>query len=55
MAVNPELITIFENSVGIWFIGIMGNTEFCNEIFKSDIFSEFKKESKDPHIFNQNF
>lgn len=55
LAVNPELITIFENSVGIWFIGIMGNSEFCNEIFKSDIFSELKKESKDPHIFNQNF
>ena len=43
LAVNPELITIFENSIGIWFIGLSGNRYFANEIFKSETFSELKE------------
>lgn len=55
LATNPELITVFENTIGIWFIGLIGNSGFCNEIFHSDIFSKLRKESENPKIFNQNF
>ena len=55
LAVNPDLITIFENTIGIWFIGLIGYSNFANEIFHSDIFSQLRKESKDPKIFNQTF
>jgi hypothetical protein len=55
LAVNPELITIFENSIGIWFIGISGNRYFANEIFKSETFSELKEYTKDSGIFDQSF
>ena len=47
LAVNPELITIFENSIGIWFIGLSGNRYFANEIFKSETFSELKEYTED--------
>ena len=33
LAINPDLITIFENSIGIWVIGILGYSDFINEIF----------------------
>ncbi len=55
LAVNPELITIFENTIGIWFIGLLGNNNFCNEIFESNIFSKLRRETDDPKIFNQTF
>lgn len=55
LAVNPELITIFENSIGIWFIGLTGNRYFANEIFKSETFSELKEYTKDQSIFDQSF
>lgn len=54
LAINPDLITIFENSIGIWVIGILGNSGFINEIFKSSIFGKLR-ESSDATIFNQNF
>lgn len=55
LAVNPELITIFENSIGIWFIGLSGNRYFANEIFKSETFSELKEYTEDKGIFDQSF
>jgi hypothetical protein len=54
LAINPDLITIFENSLGIWVIGILGYSDFINEIFKSSLFGKLR-ESSDPTIFNQNF
>lgn len=54
LAINPDLITIFENSIGIMAIGILGYSDFINEIFKSSIFGKLR-ESSDPSIFNQNF
>ena len=54
LAINPDLITIFENSIGIWVIGILGYSDFINEIFKSSIFGKLR-ESSDATIFNQNF
>jgi hypothetical protein len=53
--VNPELITIFENSIGLWFIGISGNKYFANEIFHSKTFSELKEYTEDKSIFDQSF
>ena len=55
LAINPELVTIFENTIGIWFIGLIGNAGFCNEIFKSEIFSKLKKETSDPKVFDHKF
>lgn len=55
LGINPELIEIFANTIGIWFIGIIGNSNFCNEIFRSDIFSELSEYNKDSRVFNQNF
>ena len=55
LAVNPELVTIFENSIGIWFIGITGNGYFANDIFKSETFSKLKEYTQDNGIFNQSF
>ena len=56
LSVNPELITIFENSIGIWFIGVSGNRYFANEIFKSETFSKLKEfENKNSGIFDQSF
>jgi hypothetical protein len=54
IGINPGLIKIFENTIGIWFIGIMGNSEFINEIFSSKVFSGLK-ELNDSNIFNYNF
>ena len=54
LAINPDLITIFENSIGIWVIGLLGYSDFINDIFKSSIFGKLC-ESSDASIFNQNF
>jgi len=54
LAINPDLVTIFENSLGIWVIGLLGYSDFMNEIFKSSIFGKLR-ESSDSAIFNQNF
>jgi hypothetical protein len=54
LAINPDLITIFENSIGIWVIGLLGYSDFINDIFKSSIFGKLR-ESSDASIFNQNF
>ncbi len=54
IGINPGLIKIFENTIGIWFLGIMGNNEFINEIFSSEVFSGLK-ELNDSNIFNYNF
>ena len=53
LAMNPELVTIFENTVGIWILGILGNSGFLTEIFKSELFSQLQEDS--PKMFNQNF
>jgi len=54
LAVNPSLITILEDSIGIWALGIMGNRGFMNTIFKSKIFSELDEYS-DSNIFDSSF
>jgi hypothetical protein len=54
LAVNPDLIKILENSVGIWILGVLGYSGFMKEIFKSEVFSKLKEES-DNEIFNYDF
>ena len=54
ISINPGLIKIFENTIGIWFIGVMGNSELINESFSSEIFSELS-ELNDSKVFNYNF
>ena len=54
ISINPGLIKIFENTIGIWFIGVMGNSELINESFSSEIFSGLS-EVNDSNIFNYNF
>lgn len=54
ISINPGLIKIFENTIGIWFIGLMGNSELINESFSSEIFSELS-EVNDSNTFNYNF
>jgi len=51
LAVNPSLITILEDSIGLWVLGIMGNRGFMNTIFKSEIFSNLNEYS-DVKIFD---
>ena len=51
LAVNPSLITILEDSIGIWVLGLMGNRGFMNTIFKSEIFSKLDEYS-DSKIFD---
>lgn len=53
LAMNPELVTIFENTIGIWVLGVLGHSGFLTEIFKSELFSQLQEES--PKMFNQNF
>lgn len=53
LAMNPELVTIFENTVGIWILGVLGHSGFLTEVFKSELFSQLQEES--PKMFNQNF
>lgn len=54
LAINPDLITILENSVGIWCLGVMGYSGFVKEVFKSKVFSKLNEEG-DQDIFNYNF
>ena len=54
LAINPDLITILENTVGVWCLGVMGYSGFMKEIFKSNVFSKLNEES-DKDIFNYNF
>lgn len=51
LAVNPSLITVLEDSIGIWVLGIMGNRGFMNTIFKSEVFSKLDEYS-DSKIFD---
>jgi len=51
LAVNPSLITILEDSIGIWVLGIMGYRGFMNKIFKSELFSKLDEYS-DSKIFD---
>ena len=54
LMINPSLVSIFENTIGIWFVGLMGNSGFISEIFQSNIFSKLDEETDD-NIFNKNF
>lgn len=54
ITVNPSLITIFENTLGYWFIGLLGLTPFTQKIFSSKIMEPIKN-SSDPMEFNYNF
>lgn len=54
ITVNPSLVTIFENTLGYWFIGLFGLTPFTQKIFSSKIMEPIKN-SSDPMEFNYNF
>ena len=54
--INPNLVSIFENTIGIWYLSIMGNDSFVNEIFHSDTFSKMENESTpDSELVNYGF
>lgn len=56
ISINPKLVTIFENTIGIWYLSIMGNDSFVNEIFQSEIFSKMDDESiNDSELVNYGF
>ena len=56
ISINPKLVTIFENTIGIWYLSIMGNDSFVNEIFQSKIFSQMDNESiNDSELVNYGF
>jgi hypothetical protein len=55
LAVNPKLITMFENTIGIWFLGITGNRYFANDVFYSKTFSDLRENTDDKSIFDQSF
>ena len=46
---------MFENTIGIWFLGITGNRYFANEVFYSKTFSELRENTDDKSIFDQSF
>lgn len=54
ISVNPSLVSIFENTLGYWFIGITGLTKFTEQVFSSDKMKEIK-EGTNPMEFNYNF
>jgi len=56
ISINPDLVTIFENTIGIWFLSIMGKDSFVNSIFHSPTFSQMvKNSSTDSELINYNF
>ena len=55
LAVNPELVTIFENTIGIWVIGITGNRYFMNDVFHSETFSNYRRNEDYKSVFDQSF
>ncbi len=56
ISINPDLVTIFENTIGIWFLSIMGKDSFINSIFESKTFSVMEEQSStDSELINYNF
>jgi hypothetical protein len=56
ISINPDLVTIFENTIGIWFLSIMGKDSFVNSIFHSPTFSQMgENSSTDSELINYNF
>lgn len=54
LAINPSLVSIFENTIGYWFIGLFGLTELSQQIFSSKTMDPIK-ENSDVLEFNYNF
>jgi hypothetical protein len=54
ITVNPSLVDIFENTLGLSFISLWGSSQFANEIFKSKMFDEILNNS-DTNQINYNF
>ncbi len=50
LGTNPNLITIFENTLGYWFIHIWGLSKLMSSIVKSNVFDKI-----DAKNFNYNF
>lgn len=54
LAVAPNLVKIFENTLGYWFIGLWGLRDLCNEIFSSPTLDTYK-DTSDSKYFNYGF
>jgi len=54
ISANKNMITIFENTFGFWYLHLWGLTELCNDIFTSDTLDKVV-ENTDTSMFNYNF
>lgn len=54
ISINPSLVTIFENTLGYWYIGLIGLTPFMQQVFSSKTMDPIN-ENSDPLEFNYNF
>ena len=54
LAIAPNLVKIFENTLGYWFVGLWGLRDLCNTIFSSPILDPYKNTS-DSNYFNYGF
>jgi hypothetical protein len=42
ISLNPGLITVFENTIGVWFIGFFGLSDLSADIFTSPMFDKIR-------------
>jgi len=54
IGVNPDLVRIFENTFGYWYIHLWGLTDLCSKIFTSSCMND-KLKNSNPKDFNYNF
>jgi hypothetical protein len=54
ISANKNMITIFENTFGFWFLHLWGLTDLCNDIFTSESLDKVI-ENTDTSMFNYNF
>lgn len=55
VGVNPDLVKIFENTFGFWYIHLWGLTDLCKDIFSSPSFDKYTDDPSNQKYFNYNF
>lgn len=55
ITINPGLVKIFENTIGMWVIGFLGLKRLANEIFYSPTMDPIKDNVVDSNAFNYGF
>ena len=55
VGVNPDLVKIFENTFGFWYIHLWGLTDLCKDIFSSPSFDKYTEDPSNQKYFNYNF